>query len=54
MADFALLEGIDWREEFAHNNCDVSELGIIRPKKIEMDTFLKELQDFTQLALQIM
>jgi rRNA processing protein Krr1/Pno1 len=54
MADFAQLEGSDWREVFANAGCDVSKLpSRVQPKKIEVGLFLEELRRFVQLALQI-
>ena len=52
MADFALLEGRDWREVFASYNCDISQFKL-QPKKIEMRAFLEELQMYISLALKI-
>ena len=54
MADFALLEGKDWREEFTRSSCDISKLKVQpQPKKIILDTFLKELENYMQLALSV-
>ena len=54
MADFAQLEGRDWREVFDSAGCDVSKLPFrVQPKKIEVGLFLEELRRFVQLALQI-
>lgn len=54
MADFAHLEGSDLREVFNSAGCDLSKLPRrVKPRKIEIQQFIKELRSYIQLALKI-
>ena len=52
LADFALLEGKDWKDFFISSGCDVSQISVI-PKPVKPETIVEELGPFVRCALRI-